>query len=394
VRLDGPIVGYGADVETNRHEPPATNRTQGMAMAKIVLFGATGYTGRLTARALLDRGAEPVLAARNATALQQLAADLGGVETAVADVADPASVRALLDRGDVLVTTVGPFLRYGGPALEVALEAGAHYFDSTGEGPFIRRVFDRDADARQAGVALLTAFGFDYVPGNLAAALALRDAPDAARVDIGYFIASPGTSGGTRASMVGMLFERGFALRDGDIVPERTGARTHTFEVEGRALTGASIPGSEHLVLHRAHPNLREADVYLGMPGGAARVLQATSLVTDTVARVAPVKHMAESALNALVKGSTGGPDAATRARTRTWSVAETRDATGRILSSATLAGVDPYDFTAAILAWGAHTTLAGGLVGTGALGPVEAFGLEPLTAAAADAGLRGATPA
>ncbi len=279
-----------------------------MAMAKIVLFGATGYTGRLTARALLDRGAEPVLAARNATALQQLAADLGGVETAVADVADPASVRALLDRGDVLVTTVGPFLRYGGPALEAALEAGAHYFDSTGEGPFIRRVLDRDADARQAGVALLTAFGFDYVPGNLAAALALRDAPDAARVDIGYFIASPGTSGGTRASMVGMLFERGFALRDGDIVPERTGARTHTFEVEGRALTGASIPGSEHLVLHRAHPNLREADVYLGMPGGAARVLQATSLVTDTVARVAPVKHMAESALNALVKGSTGGP--------------------------------------------------------------------------------------
>ncbi|WP_258081546.1 saccharopine dehydrogenase family protein [Nocardia nova] len=365
-----------------------------MAMAKMVLFGATGYTGRLTARALLARGAEPVLAARNATALRQLAADLGGVETAVADVADPASVRALLGRGDVLVTTVGPFLRYGAPALEAALEAGAHYFDSTGEGPFIRRVFDRDAEARQAGVALLTAFGFDYVPGNLAAALALRDAPDATRVDIGYFIAGPGTSGGTRASMVGMLFERGFALRDGDIVPERTGARTHTFDVEGRALTGASIPGSEHLVLHRAHPNLRAAEVYLGLPGGAARALRATSLVTDAVARVAPVKQVAESALNALVKGSTGGPDAATRARTRTWAVAESRDATGRILSSVTLAGVDPYDFTAAILAWGAQTTLAGGLVGTGALGPVEAFGLEPLTAAVADAGLRGATPA
>ncbi|MEU2123615.1 NAD(P)H-binding protein [Nocardia niwae] len=89
-------------------------------MPKIVLFGATGYTGRLTAEALFARGAAPVLAARNATALQKLAADLGGAETAVADVTDPGSVRALVGRGDVLVTTVGPFLRYGGPALAAA----------------------------------------------------------------------------------------------------------------------------------------------------------------------------------------------------------------------------------------------------------------------------------
>ncbi|WP_159850183.1 saccharopine dehydrogenase NADP-binding domain-containing protein [Nocardia sp. CY41] len=149
-------------------------------MPKIVLFGAIGYTGRLTAEALIARGAAPVLAARNATALEKLAADLGGAEIAVADVTDPGSLRALLDRGDVLVTTVGPFLRYGGPALAAAVAAGAHYFDSTGEGPFIRSVFDRDEEARKAGVGLLTAFGFDYVPGNLAAGLALCEAPEAA----------------------------------------------------------------------------------------------------------------------------------------------------------------------------------------------------------------------
>lgn len=207
-------------------------------MPKIVLFGATGYTGRLTAEALIARGAAPVLAARNATVLGKLAADLGGAETAVADVTDPASVRLLLGRGDVLVTTVGPFLRYGGPALTAAVAAGAHYFDSTGEGPFIREVFDRDNEARKAGVALLTAFGFDFVPGNLAGGLALREAPEAVRVDIGYFIAGPGTSGGTRASMAGMLFERGFALRGGLVVPERTGSRIRTFDVAGRSRGG------------------------------------------------------------------------------------------------------------------------------------------------------------
>ncbi len=358
-------------------------------MAKIVVFGATGYTGRLTAQALVAAGAAPVLAGRNATALGDLAAELSGAETAVADVADPDSVRALLGRGDVLVTTVGPFLRYGGPALAAALEAGAHYFDSTGEGPFIRDVFDRDAQARRAGVALLSAFGFDYVPGNLAAAIALREAPDATRVDIGYFIASPGTSGGTRASVAGMLFERGFALRGGRIVPERSGARIRAFDVAGRSRTGVSIPGSEHLTLHRAHPHLREADVFLGLPPVAARGLQLTSLVSDLAARVTPVRRLAEEAIGGIVKGSTGGPDAAARSRTRTWAVAEVRDDTGRVLSSATLSGVDPYAFTSAILGWGARTALAGGVRDMGALGPVEAFGLDELTAGAAAAGIR-----
>lgn len=358
-------------------------------MPKIVLFGATGYTGRLIAEALIGHGAAPLLAARNAGSLDTLAAELGGAETAVADVADPGSIRALLGRGDVLVTTVGPFLRYGNPALAAALAAGAHYFDSTGEGPFIRTVFDHDTEARDAGIGLLTAFGFDYVPGNLAAGLALAEAPDAVRAEIGYFVAGPGTSGGTRASMAGMVFEEGFALRGGRVAGERTAARIRTFDVAGRALTGASVPGSEHLALTRSYPGLRDANVYLGLPGPAARGLQVTSLAAGMAGRIPPVKQLAESALTRLVKGSTGGPSPASRARTKSWAVAEVSDAGGRALGSVTLSLGDPYDFTAAILAWGARTALDGGLRGTGALGPVDAFGLDALTAGAAEAGLR-----
>ncbi len=109
--------------------------------ARIVLFGATGYTGRLVAEALVKRGARPLLAARNRSALEQLAGELGGLDTAVADVAQPQTVHALVERGDVLVSTVGPFLRFGGPALDGAVEKGALYLDSTGEPPFIREVF-------------------------------------------------------------------------------------------------------------------------------------------------------------------------------------------------------------------------------------------------------------
>ena len=83
--------------------------------SRVVLFGATGYTGGLVAAAMAERGMRPVLAARGRERLEAMAAEMGGLETAVADVADPMTVRALAGRGDVLVTTVGPFSRWVAP---------------------------------------------------------------------------------------------------------------------------------------------------------------------------------------------------------------------------------------------------------------------------------------
>ena len=154
---------------------------------RVVLFGATGYTGDLTAREMVRRGMKPVLAARNGARVNALAEELGGLETQLADVSDPGSVAALVEAGDVLVSTVGPFSRWGRPALDAAISKGAHYLDSTGEGPFIRDVFEAYGPrAASAGVGLLTAMGYDYVPGNLAGALALREGgTDVRRLEIG-----------------------------------------------------------------------------------------------------------------------------------------------------------------------------------------------------------------
>src|SRR3954452_18524074 len=182
---------------------------------RIVVFGATGYTGDLVSRALVDRGATPVLAARNEARVRALADELGGLEWAVADVERPDTVRALVERGDVLVSTVGPFARWGEPDVQAAVYAGAHYLDSTGEGSFTRDVFERfGPGAQAAGCGLVTAFGYDWVPGNLAGALALRDAGErATSVRIGYFLRGQGLggmSGGTRGSGAG---ERGRGRR-------------------------------------------------------------------------------------------------------------------------------------------------------------------------------------
>jgi short subunit dehydrogenase-like uncharacterized protein len=363
--------------------------------ARIVLFGATGFTGRLTAERMVARGLSPVLAARSSEKLAAMAADLGGLVTATADVSRPASVRGLVERGDVLVSTVGPFARWGGPALDAAIEAGAHYMDSTGEPAFIRRVFEREGTrAKAADCALLTALGYDWVPGNLAGALALERAGEAATaVRIGYFrtgvSGAGGMSGGTRASTAGALLEPVYGWRGGKLVTERGAARVARFEAGGRYRQAISVGSSEAFALPRVHEGLEEVDVYLGWFGGASRAMSAFSLTMSGVRRIPGAQGAVEGMMGRFVKGSTGGPEPEERARSGSEIVAEARDGAGKTLVKVRLLGVDGYTFTGAMLAWAAERAAAGNLTGTGALGPVDGFGLEALEAGAAEAGIR-----
>ena len=361
---------------------------------RIVLFGATGYTGDLTARALVDRGVRPVLAARSRERLDALSAELGGLETRLADVAAPGTLAGLVERGDVLVSTVGPFMRLGAPAVEAAIAAGAHYLDSTGEGPFIRSVFERHGPgAEAAGSGLVTAFGYDWVPGNLAAALALREAgEDATSVDIGYFVSGSAgagsASGGTRASVLGLMLAPGYAFRGGQLVTETAARRLRGFDLGGRRAEGVTVASSEAFTLHRLHPGLRDVNVYLGWAGSLSRVVQAVSAGTSLLGRVPGAREAVGAILRPLVPGSTGGPDAEARSRVGSVVVAEAFDADGTRLAAVKLSGVNPYEFTAAMLAWGAQSAAGGGLQGAGALGPVDAFGLEALVGGCAEAGI------
>jgi short subunit dehydrogenase-like uncharacterized protein len=355
---------------------------------RTVLFGATGYTGRLVAEAMVERGVRPVLAARSRDKLEALAGELaGGLETAVADVSDPQSVSALVERGDVLVTTVGPFARWGTPAAAAATTAGAHYLDSTGEPAFIREVFERYGPAAErSGCGMLTAFGYDWVPGNLAGALALGQAGEGAvRVDVGYFVTGRGRpSGGTQASLAGAIADPAFAFRDGRVRTERAAKRVRGFQVGSKRREAISVGSSEHFTLPRIAPGLREVNVYLGWFGPLSRPMQGVSMGVRLPGAARLLKLVGEK----LIKGSTGGPDAAARAKVGSHIVAIAYDGAGRELAQVHLSGVDGYTFTGRMLAWGAQHAAEGRLQGTGALGPVDGFGLVALTDGCRWAGL------
>jgi short subunit dehydrogenase-like uncharacterized protein len=354
--------------------------------ARIIIFGATGFTGRLVAERLAARGAQPVLAGRSEGALRELAEPLG-LEWRTADALRQNSVFALLESGDVLVSTVGPFVKWGEPAVRAAIAAKGVYIDSTGEPAFIRRIFEEfGPPAERAGATLLTAMGYDYVPGALAAALALEQAgAPATRVDVGYYAFGAGISAGTRRSAVGIMLEDGHAFRGGRLQTARIAERVRSFHVKGKDRDAVSIGGAEHLTLPPVHPSLLEVNVYLGWFGALARPLQAGSLAGSVAMRLPGVRGVLKAAGDRLVEvgGGPGEPGSGI-----SWIVAAAYDGTGERLAEVQLSGGEPYALTAGILAWSARRAAGQGVEGAGALGPVQAFGLRALDEGCREAGL------
>jgi saccharopine dehydrogenase-like protein len=371
--------------------------------SRIVVFGATGYTGRLVAERLVAQGARPVLAGRDEARVAQLADRLGGLEHVRADAMRQNSVFELVGSGDVLVSTVGPFAKWGAPAVRAAVAAGATYLDSTGEAEFIRRVFEEfGPPARRSGAALLTAMGYDFVPGALAGALALEAAGPrrgeassgdeasgrgrATRVDVGYYALGgmvTSLSAGTRETLVGVTLSDAHAFRGGRVQAVRSAERVRSFTVAGRRREAISVGGAEHYGLPAAYPELREVNVYLGWFGPLARPLQAGALIGEYVTRL-PLARATMRFWGERAAGLLSGPEPGTTPGGSSWIAAEAYAPDGTQLSEVHLSGVDGYEFTASFMAWAARHPVNG----TGALGPVEAYGLEALEAGCREAGL------
>ncbi|MBS9372363.1 saccharopine dehydrogenase family protein [Rhodococcus sp. B50] len=138
----------------------------------IVVYGATGFVGRLTAAYLaenLPTGVAVGLAGRSRTKLEKLASDLGTDWRLIeANADDPDSLTALAESTRVVITTVGPYAVYGLPLVQACAEAGTDYVDLTGEVLFHRESIDRFDDvARRTGARIVHSCGFDSVPSDL-----------------------------------------------------------------------------------------------------------------------------------------------------------------------------------------------------------------------------------
>jgi short subunit dehydrogenase-like uncharacterized protein len=149
----------------------------------IVVYGATGFVGALTAEYLAEHApadARIALGGRSQKKLEQTRAALG-VEwpLVIAESQDPDAVAALARSARVVATTVGPYLKYGKPLVEACAAAGTHYADLTGEVMFMRWAIDAaDAAARASGARIVHTCGFDSIPSDIGTLL-LHEAAEA-----------------------------------------------------------------------------------------------------------------------------------------------------------------------------------------------------------------------
>jgi short subunit dehydrogenase-like uncharacterized protein len=180
----------------------------------VVLVGATGFVGRLTAAHLARHAPDHVrigLAARSAERLPGVREELGvDWPTIVLDTSDEGAVRDLAARTRVVATTVGPFLRHGMPLLAACAEAGTAYADLTGESEFVRRSIAAHHDAAErSGARIVHSCGFDSIPSDLGLGLAHAAAGGGEVVETVYQVRSSkgGVSGGTVDSLRQQLIE-------------------------------------------------------------------------------------------------------------------------------------------------------------------------------------------
>jgi len=178
----------------------------------IVVFGATGFVGKLTAEYLAKHAPEEVkvgLGGRSEEKLARVKSEIGkDWPTIVADSSDAAQLKALAERCRVVATTVGPYRKYGMPLVEACADAGTDYIDLTGEPLFIRDSIDRCHErAAASGARIVHCCGFDSIPSDLGVWLLHQEAGELEDTTLVVRAMKGGPSGGTLDSMKGMLDE-------------------------------------------------------------------------------------------------------------------------------------------------------------------------------------------
>ncbi|MFB6131312.1 MAG: trans-acting enoyl reductase family protein [Salinigranum sp.] len=336
----------------------------------LLIYGSYGYTGSLVANAAVEAGMSPILAGRDAEAVERQATDLG-LDHRVFSLEHPAVIDDRVGDVSVVLNCAGPFAATAAPLSSACLRSGTDYLDIAGEIDVLEAAAERDRDAEKAGVVLLPAVGFDVVPTDCLASHLESRLRSATRLTIA--LDGLGTfSAGTVKSIVDELSRSGAVRQDGEIRTVPAAWKSRRFDFGDGPKVGVTVPWGDVATAYYT-TGIGNVETYATVPRyavGAMRRLRPLAAVLGSD----PVRW----ALKELAEAAVSGPTATQRARSTTRVWGEVRDDDGG-RAVARLRTPDTYDVTAQTAVEAARRTLDGE-VSPGFQTPASAFGADFVT--------------
>ncbi|MDA1081727.1 MAG: saccharopine dehydrogenase NADP-binding domain-containing protein [Gemmatimonadetes bacterium] len=305
----------------------------------LLIYGSTGYTGRLVVAEAIARGLRPTLAGRSADAVSAQA-ELLTLKWRCAAINDAAALDAALEGATAVLHCAGPFAHTWRAMSDACIRNRVHYLDITGEIDVFEGLAARDAEARAAGIMLLPGVGFDVVPSECLAAHLARRVPDAVRLALGFH-ASGGISRGTLTTVVENLGSSGAARVNGKIVAVPPAWRTRRIDFgDGKLRHATTIPWGDVSTAYHS-TGIPDIEVYTSMRPALRRMMVASRWIGPALR-----SGFLRRTLAARVRRGPAGPDEEARARSKSMLWGEAVAADGR-RAEATIRCASGYTLTA-----------------------------------------------
>jgi uncharacterized protein DUF5938/saccharopine dehydrogenase-like protein len=364
-----------------------------MATKPVVVYGASGYTGRLVCEYLREYNIPFIAAGRDKARIAEAMDKVPGIDTVEHDIVEVAHdvqpLAELFDGAKVVLNTVGPFAQYGGEVVEACISAGSHYLDTTGEQDWLITC-DEEYGERMAAKGLLLAPGIAqmYTTSEIAAQLCLEK-PGVDTLDILVFWKGTPTVASTRTILVNACLSKAYYLEQNQYAEWPADAGLYDVAIPGQHEVGLALPwgGMSHPVWFKHDPRVASVKalggvfnrpLMLGVPQIVKGVLEAIEGLPDSE-KLRIINEQAAAVMNQMP------PREATRINTSLDSV-HASGPLGR--AHCVIHGNSNYKQTGLMQAYGAYSLLQQPPLRVGFASGCQAFGHRELLGAMRSFGL------